>query len=67
MYFERKTQRIIKKLFSIYEARNHLLICADYVEPVMHSHRAAHIIISLEDEIEIILVKKKIQCNWRDE
>lgn len=49
-------------MFSIYEAGNHLLICADYVEPVMHSHSAAHIMISLENEIEVILENEKIQC-----
>lgn len=46
-------------MFSIYEAGNHLLICTDYVEPVMHSHSAAHIMISLENEIEVILEKGK--------
>ena len=51
-----------KKLFSIYEAGNHLLICADYVEPVMHSHSAAHLMVSLGDEIEVILENEKIRC-----
>jgi len=51
-----------KKLFSIYEAGNHLLICADYVEPIMHSHSAAHLMISLSDEIEVILENEKIRC-----
>lgn len=49
-------------MFSIYEAGNHLLICADCVEPVLHSHSAAHIMISLENEIEVILEKEKIYC-----
>ena len=49
-------------MFRIYEAGNHLLICADYVEPVMHSHSAAHIMISLEDKIEVVLEKEKIHC-----
>ena len=49
-------------MFSIYEAGNHLLVCADYIEPVLHSHSAAHIMISLENEIEVILEKEKIHC-----
>ena len=49
-------------MFSIYEAGNHLLVCADYIEPVLHSHSAAHIMISLENEIEVILEKEKIYC-----
>ena len=49
-------------MFSIYEAGNHLLICADYIEPVLHSHSAVHIMISLENEIEVILEKEKIHC-----
>ena len=54
--------RGIRKLFSIYEAGNHLLICADYIEPVLHSHSAAHIMISLENEIEVIFENEKIHC-----
>ena len=54
--------RGIRKLFSIYEAGNHLLVCADYIEPVLHSHSAAHIMISLDNEIEVILEKRKIHC-----
>ena len=49
-------------MFNIYEARNHLLLCVDYVEPVMHSHSAVHIMISLEDEIEVVLEKGKVHC-----
>ena len=59
MVFE---NRGIRKLFSIYEAGNHLLVCSDYIEPVLHSHSAAHIMISLENEIEVILEKEKIYC-----
>ena len=49
-------------MFSIYEAGNHLLVCADYIEPVLHSHSAAHIMISLENEIEVILENEKVHC-----
>ena len=49
-------------MFSIYEAENHLLICANYIEPVLHSHSAAHIMISLENEIEVILENEKVHC-----
>lgn len=49
-------------MFSIYEAGNHLIICSDYIEPVLHSHSAAHIMISLENEIEVILENEKIHC-----
>ena len=49
-------------MFRIYEAGNHLLVCADYIEPVLHSHSAAHIMISLENEIEVILENEKVHC-----
>lgn len=32
----------------MYEARNHLLICAEYADPEFHKHSAAHIMISLD-------------------
>lgn len=32
------------------------------MDPVLHSHSAAHIMISLENEIEVILEKEKIHC-----
>lgn len=46
----------------MYEAGNHLLVCADYSDPELHRHSAAHIMISLEDKIDIIIEKKKTQC-----
>ena len=46
----------------MYEAGNHVLVCADYSEPKLHSHSAAHIMISLGDEIEIFTKKEKKRC-----
>ena len=37
----------------IYEAKNHILIHADNISPIMHSHMAAHIIISLGGDITL--------------
>ena len=47
---------------TIYEADNHLLICTKHNDPELHSHCAAHIIISLDDNIEIITANEKIKC-----
>lgn len=46
----------------IYEAGNHLLICAEYSDPELHSHSAAHIMISLDGEIDIITKNEKKKC-----
>ena len=37
----------------IYEAKNHILIHADNISPIMHSHMAAHIVISLGGDITL--------------
>ena len=42
----------------MYEAGNHLLVCAGYSDPELHSHSAAHILISLDEKIEIITENK---------
>ena len=36
----------------MYEAGNHLLVCAEYSDPELHSHSAAHIMISLGEKIK---------------
>ena len=46
----------------MYEARNHLLICAEYADPEPHKHSAAHIMVSLDDAIEIITANERLQC-----
>lgn len=46
----------------MYEAGNHLLICADYADPEPHKHSAAHIMVSLDDSIEIITANERLQC-----
>lgn len=38
------------------------MVCADYSDPKLHSHSAAHIMISLGDEIEIFTKKEKKRC-----
>ena len=38
----------------IYEANNHILIHTGYVDHVEHCHMAAHIIISMQEEIRIV-------------
>ena len=47
---------------TIYEADNHLLICTKHTDPEPHSHCAAHIIISLDEDIEIITANDRIKC-----
>lgn len=39
----------------LYEANNHILIHAEYLNPAEHAHKAAHIIISLHDEMKITI------------
>ena len=46
----------------MYEARNHLMICAEYADPEPHKHTAAHIMISLDDAIEIITANERLVC-----
>ena len=47
---------------SMYESRNHLMICAKYADPELHRHSAAHIMISLNDSIEVMIENEKIKC-----
>ena len=46
----------------MYEARNHLLVCTENLEPKLHSHSAAHIMISLNDKINVFIKNETIQC-----
>lgn len=46
----------------IYEAENHLLVCGVYSDPDLHCHSAAHVMISLGGNVEIITKDEKIQC-----
>lgn len=46
----------------MYEIGNHLLICVGYSDPELHSHSAAHIMISLDEKIEIITEEEKKTC-----
>lgn len=47
---------------TMYENENHLMICTQYKDPKMHQHSAAHIIISLEGNMEVSLSDKTILC-----
>lgn len=47
---------------TMYENENHLMICTQYKDPEMHQHSAAHIIISLEGNMEVSLSDKTILC-----
>ncbi|NLM19631.1 MAG: hypothetical protein GX217_06375 [Clostridiaceae bacterium] len=38
------------------------MICAEYSDPELHRHSAAHIMISLNDSIEVIAEKERIKC-----
>ena len=38
------------------------MIYTEYSSPELHSHSAAHIMISLEDEIEVITKNEKKRC-----
>lgn len=46
----------------MYETRNHLLVCTENLEPKLHSHSAAHIMISLNDKIDVFIKNETIQC-----
>ena len=46
----------------MYEAGNHLLICAEYADPEPHKHSAAHILLSLDNPIEIITANERLVC-----
>lgn len=46
----------------MYETGNHLLVCAEYADPELHSHSAAHIMISLDNKIDIITKNEVKQC-----
>lgn len=39
-----------------------MLVCAEYADPELHSHSAAHIMISLDNKIDIITKTEIIQC-----
>ena len=43
----------------IYEAKNHILINTDDISPSQHRHMAAHIIVSLDNKIEIKLENER--------
>ena len=46
----------------MYEAGNHLLVCAEYSDPELHRHNAAHIMISLDGKIDIMANGERKQC-----
>ena len=46
----------------IYEASNHLLIVAGYDDPVVHSHTATQIIISMSSELDVEINKERVLC-----
>ena len=46
----------------MYEAGNHLLVCAEYSDPELHKHNAAHIMISLNDKIDIMTRSERKKC-----
>ncbi len=39
-----------------------MLICAEYADPEPHKHSAAHIMVSLDDSIEIIAANERLKC-----
>lgn len=46
----------------IYEANNHILIHTGYRDPAIHSHMAAHIMISLEKKMCVQIENKELSC-----
>ena len=47
----------------MYEARDHLLIYSEYADPESHHHSAAHIMVSMNEEIEVVTEEATIKCN----
>lgn len=46
----------------MYEANNHLMICAEYADPEQHQHSAAHIMLSLNGRMEVMVSDEAITC-----
>ena len=46
----------------LYEAGNHMLICADYDDPAEHRHMAAHIIVSMGSGMQVFSGGRVISC-----
>ncbi|MBQ3509658.1 MAG: helix-turn-helix transcriptional regulator [Peptococcaceae bacterium] len=50
-------------MMKLYEADNHILICNQQREPAEHRHMAAHIIVSMNDNIKIKAENETCFCN----
>ena len=46
----------------LYEAGDHLLLCAGYADPVEHRHMAAHILIAMDGLLEIRSGEQLLEC-----
>lgn len=46
----------------IYLSSNHLMLKSGYGDPQMHSHLAAHVLVSLNGTMEVLTEKQRLQC-----
>lgn len=49
-------------MMKIYEAKNHLLVYAEGIRPIKHAHMAAHIIISLDGIVDVMIENCTYSC-----
>lgn len=46
----------------LYEAGEHLLICSGYSDPAEHQHMAAHVLISMGEDLDAIFPDRQVRC-----
>lgn len=47
---------------SIYFGNDHILLATDFNQPGLHKHWAKHIVVSLDDQLVVVVEKNKIEC-----
>lgn len=46
----------------IYVSRDHIMMKSDYDDPTMHAHFAAHLLLGLEEPLEVVLPDRRFSC-----
>lgn len=49
-------------MMKVYEAKNHLLVYAEGIRPIKHAHMAAHIFISLDGIVDVMIENCTYSC-----
>ena len=50
-------------MITLYESRDHILLCGDYSNPIYHSHMAAHMLISFAGTMRVITDAEEFWCS----